>query len=131
MVSWKSADATMGDVTWDDYVAAQIDAIDTIRDLLGVESVHAIGYCVAGTTLAATLALLTARDEAAKVRSATFFTAQVDFARAGELKLFVDDDQLKLIERLSPDGFLDGSSEEHTSELQSLMRISYAVFCLK
>src|SRR3546814_14953565 len=72
----------------------------------------AIGYCVAGTTLAATLALLTARDEAAKVRSATFFTAQVDFARAGELKLFVDDDQLKLIARLSPDGFLDGRSEE-------------------
>src|SRR3546814_5261596 len=28
--------------------------------------------------------------------------------------------------------FLDkGRSEEHTSELQSLMRISYAVFCLK
>src|SRR3546814_6488247 len=26
---------------------------------------------------------------------------------------------------------LDGRSEEHTSELQSLMRISYAVFCLK
>src|SRR3546814_5469402 len=26
---------------------------------------------------------------------------------------------------------MDGRSEEHTSELQSLMRISYAVFCLK
>src|SRR3546814_4177517 len=26
---------------------------------------------------------------------------------------------------------IDGRSEEHTSELQSLMRISYAVFCLK
>src|SRR3546814_8889732 len=26
---------------------------------------------------------------------------------------------------------LGGRSEEHTSELQSLMRISYAVFCLK
>src|SRR3546814_10364697 len=26
---------------------------------------------------------------------------------------------------------LEGRSEEHTSELQSLMRISYAVFCLK
>src|SRR3546814_2929205 len=84
MVSWKSADATMGDVTWDDYVAAQIDAVDTIRDLLGVESVHAIGYCVAGTPLAETLALLPARDAAPTVRSATFFTAPVDFARAGE-----------------------------------------------
>src|SRR3546814_1567081 len=28
-------------------------------------------------------------------------------------------------------GRLDDRSEEHTSELQSLMRISYAVFCLK
>src|SRR3546814_13473307 len=27
--------------------------------------------------------------------------------------------------------FGEGRSEEHTSELQSLMRISYAVFCLK
>src|SRR3546814_3489865 len=26
---------------------------------------------------------------------------------------------------------VEGRSEEHTSELQSLMRISYAVFCLK
>src|SRR3546814_10827996 len=30
-----------------------------------------------------------------------------------------------------PPGPLTGRSEEHTSELQSLMRISYAVFCLK
>src|SRR3546814_2392252 len=29
------------------------------------------------------------------------------------------------------DEAVDGRSEEHTSELQSLMRISYAVFCLK
>src|SRR3546814_3731020 len=28
-------------------------------------------------------------------------------------------------------GSADARSEEHTSELQSLMRISYAVFCLK
>lgn len=108
MVSWKSADASSGEVIWDDYVAAQIDAIDTIRDGLGVEGVHAIGYCVAGTTLAATLAVLTAQGKADKVKSATFFTAQVDFGQAGDLTLFVDDEQLKMFEALSPDGFLDG-----------------------
>ncbi|WP_242118278.1 PHA/PHB synthase family protein [Sphingomonas lacusdianchii] len=109
VVSWKSADASMKDVTWDDYVVrGQIDAIDTVRAVLGVESVHAIGYCVAGTTLAATLALLTARGEAAKVATATFFTAQVDFADAGELSLFVDDDQLGLIRQVGKDGYLDG-----------------------
>ncbi len=109
VVSWKSADATMADVVWDDYVErGQIDAIDTIRDLLGVESVHTIGYCVAGTTLAATLAVLAARDEAAKVKSATFFTAQVDFSEAGDLNVFVDDEQLAAIQSLTTDGFLDG-----------------------
>ena len=52
MVSWKSADASMRDVVWDDYVRAQVDAIDHIRARLDVPAVHAIGYCVAGTTLA-------------------------------------------------------------------------------
>jgi polyhydroxyalkanoate synthase subunit PhaC len=109
VVSWKSADASMKDVVWDDYVErGQIDAIDSVRELLGVDAVHAIGYCVAGTTLAATLALLAARGEANKVASATFFTAQVDFAQAGDLNLFVDDEQMKLIQSLSGDGFLDG-----------------------
>jgi len=108
MVSWRSADASMKDVAWDDYVRAQLDAIDTVRDLLDVPAVHAIGYCVAGTTLAATLAVLAARGQADRVASATFFTAQVDFAAAGDLLHFVDDEQLKMVEKLSPDGFLDG-----------------------
>ena len=108
MVSWRSADASLAEVTWDDYVRAEIDAIDTIRERLGVPAVHAIGYCVAGTTLAATLAILARRGEAEKVRSATFLTAQVDFERAGDLKLFVDDTQLELIRQASKGGFLDG-----------------------
>ena len=109
IVSWKSADASMKDVIWDDYVVGgQIDAIDTVRDVLGVESVHTIGYCVAGTTLAATLALLVSRGEEAKVKSATFFTAQVDFTKAGELQVFVDEDHLKMIESMSAEGFMDG-----------------------
>lgn len=109
MVSWKSADASMKDVDWADYIVrGQVDAIDTVRGLFGVESVHAIGYCVAGTTLAATLAWLAARGEADKVASATFFTAQVDFRDAGDLSLFIDDEQLKLVEQLAAPGYLDG-----------------------
>jgi polyhydroxyalkanoate synthase subunit PhaC len=108
VVSWKSADTLMADIVWDDYIAAQIDAVDQVRTLLDVKSVHTIGYCVAGTTLAATLAILAAKGEAHKVQSATFFTAQVDFARAGELLNFIDDNQLKMIEGLASDGYLDG-----------------------
>ncbi|HET6538786.1 MAG TPA: class I poly(R)-hydroxyalkanoic acid synthase [Sphingopyxis sp.] len=108
MVSWKSADASMADILWDDYVRAQVDAIDVVRDLLKQPSVHCIGYCVAGTTLAATLAMLAAQGEDDRVRSVTFFTAQVDFEQAGDLKHFVDEGSLALLQQLSGQGFLDG-----------------------
>jgi polyhydroxyalkanoate synthase len=109
VVSWKSADETMRDTIWDDYIAAEIDAIDTIRAALDVPSVHAIGYCVAGTTLAAALAILAAKGEEEKVKSATFFTAQVDFTQAGELLNFIDEHQIKMMDALAaPKGYLDG-----------------------
>jgi polyhydroxyalkanoate synthase len=110
MVSWKSADESIADAGLDDYVLdGQADAIDTVRDLLGVEAVHAIGYCVAGTTLAATLAYLQAKGEADKVKSATFLTAQVDFTQAGDLKLFTGPETMALLDELTRDkGYLDG-----------------------
>ncbi len=110
MVSWKSADESIADAGLDDYVlGGQIDAIDTVCDALGVEATHVIGYCVAGTTLAATLAYLEAKGQADKVKSATFFTAQVDFAQAGDLKLFLGDETMGLLQQLTAEkGYLDG-----------------------
>ena len=65
VVSWRNPDESFADVTRDDYVKnGLLTAIDTVREALGVESVHAIGYCVAGTTLAATLAYLHAQGRA-------------------------------------------------------------------
>jgi polyhydroxyalkanoate synthase len=110
MVSWKSADESIADATLDDNVLrGQVDAIDTVREALGVESVHAIGYCVAGTTLAATLGYLHAKGEEKKVKSATFLTAQVDFSLAGDLKLFTGPETMALLEQLTAEkGYLDG-----------------------
>jgi polyhydroxyalkanoate synthase len=110
MVSWKSADESIADATLDDYVLkGQIDAINTVRELLGVEGVHTIGYCVAGTTLAASLAYLHSKRQQDKVKSATFFTAQVDFTEAGDLKLFSGDETMSLLDQLTQEkGYLDG-----------------------
>jgi polyhydroxyalkanoate synthase len=110
MVSWKSADESIADATLDDYVLeGQVDAIDTVRELLEVESVHTIGYCVAGTTLAATLAYLQAKKQQSKVKSATFLTAQVDFSEAGDLKLFTGPETMGLLDELTKEkGYLDG-----------------------
>ena len=110
VVSWKSADETLADVTMDHYVdEGMFTAIDEVRRICGVEAVHTIGYCVAGTTLAAALAVLAARGDADKVASATFFTAQVDMSECGDLGVFIDDTVLETIARLTADKpWLDG-----------------------
>ncbi|TIX51170.1 PHA/PHB synthase family protein [Alteraurantiacibacter aquimixticola] len=108
LVSWRSADESLAHIGWDDYVRAQIEAIDVVRERLKVGRVHALGYCVAGTTLAATLAILARRGESLKVASATFLTAQVDFEEAGQLKLFTDDAMMELVKRASRGGYMDG-----------------------
>jgi len=108
MVSWRSADESLAHVEWDDYIRAQMEVIDFARARLRVPSVHAVGYCVAGTTLAATLAILARRGEADKVASATFLTAQVDFEHAGDLKLFINDQKLDMVRQASEGGYLDG-----------------------
>jgi polyhydroxyalkanoate synthase len=109
VVSWKSADASMKDVVWDDYVErGQIDAIDTVRDLLGVEGGPRDRLLRGGHHAGRDAGGAAARGEADKVASATFFTAQVDFTQAGELNMFVDDEQMALIQNLGSDGFLDG-----------------------
>ena len=110
VVSWKNADASIADATTATYVnEGFLAAIDAVRAGLGVPAVHVIGYCVAGTTLAMTLAILAARGGGDTVKTATFFTAQVDFSECGDLGVFVDDDHLKLVKELSEaQGYLDG-----------------------
>ncbi len=110
VTSWKNADATTADVTIDNYVGeGMLTALDTVQAICGTPSSHVIGYCVAGTTLAAALAVLEARGEAARVESATFFTAQVDMSQCGELAVFIDDASIEAIARMTAEKpWLDG-----------------------
>jgi polyhydroxyalkanoate synthase len=112
VASWKNADASLADVTMDSYVGeGMLTAIDAVREICGTASVHTIGYCVAGTTLAAALAVLEARGQAGTVASATFFTAQVDMSECGELGVFIDDAVLDTIGKMTAEKpWLDGRS---------------------
>jgi polyhydroxyalkanoate synthase len=86
-----------------------LSAVAAACEISGSEDVAAIGYCVGGTMLAVTLAYMAHMGDE-RVSSATFFTTQVDFAHAGELKVFVDEPQIKSIEeQMKARGFLDGS----------------------
>ncbi|TPE62670.1 class I poly(R)-hydroxyalkanoic acid synthase [Sandaracinobacter neustonicus] len=110
VVSWAQGSEALRDVGLEDYaVEGELQAIDLVLKASGAPATHVIGYCVAGTVLAATLAYMTATGQAEKVRSATFFTAQVEFSEAGDLLNFVTPPMLETVNQLAAkDGFLDG-----------------------
>ncbi|WP_310496819.1 class I poly(R)-hydroxyalkanoic acid synthase [Sandarakinorhabdus sp.] len=110
VTSWKNADETLADATMDTYVGeGLLTALERVLEICGTKSTHTIGYCVAGTNLAAALAVLAARGEAEKIASATFFTAQVDMSECGELAIFIDEPGLEAVERITADKpVLDG-----------------------
>jgi polyhydroxyalkanoate synthase len=84
-------------------------ATDAVKRETSSEKINVIGYCVGGALLGTTLAYLAARGEE-PFASATFFAAQVDFTKAGDLLLFIDDTQLKaLSEMMAERGYLDGA----------------------
>jgi len=98
VVSWINPDASYADVGMDTYVEEGfIEAIAKVKEICKVKTVNAIGYCIAGTTLSLTLALLNKRKDRS-VKSATFFTTLTDFSDQGETGVFLDNDFVDGIE---------------------------------
>jgi polyhydroxyalkanoate synthase subunit PhaC len=110
VISWVNPDKELGKKTFDDYMKqGPLTAMDIIERVTGEMKVHTAGYCVGGTLLASTLAWL-AEKRRQRVTSATFFAAQVDFTHAGDLLVFVDEDQITALERdMHAAGVLEGS----------------------
>ncbi|MCC6002205.1 MAG: class I poly(R)-hydroxyalkanoic acid synthase [Pararhodobacter sp.] len=92
VVSWVNPDASYADVGMDTYIEEGfLEAIAKVKEICGVPSVNAIGYCIAGTTLSMTLALMDKRRDKS-LKSATFFTTLADFSDQGEVGVFLNDD---------------------------------------
>jgi polyhydroxyalkanoate synthase subunit PhaC len=110
VISWVNPDKSLGAKTFDDYMKeGPLAAMDAIEQATGELKVHTMGYCVGGTLLASTLAWL-AEKRRVRVTSATFLAAQVDFSHAGDLLVFVDEDQIAALEReMQASGVLEGS----------------------
>ncbi len=108
VVSWVNPDARYADVGIDTYIEEGfLTAIAQVKALCGVRKVNVAGYCIGGTTLALTLALLARRGDDS-VKSATFFTTLTDFADPGEVGVFLSDDFVDGIEaECNEVGYLD------------------------
>ncbi|WP_372884942.1 PHA/PHB synthase family protein [Shimia sp.] len=104
IVSWVNPDRSYAEVGMEDYIEdGFLTAISEVKKLTQQKQVNAVGYCIAGTTLHLTLALLKKRGDTS-VKSATFFTALTDFSDQGEFTPFLQDD------------FIDGIDKEVESE---------------
>ena len=125
VISWVNPDERLAEKSMDDYLLeGPIAALDAIGQATGEDRVNAIGYCLGGTLLAATLAWLKAGNAAVTpdtertgvdgrrpaIESATFFTTMVDFEAPGELGVFIDEEQLALVEEsMKEKGYFDGA----------------------
>ncbi|MCA3424865.1 MAG: class I poly(R)-hydroxyalkanoic acid synthase [Roseomonas sp.] len=109
VVSWVNPDAKLAEKGFEDYMLeGPYAALDAIEKATGEKAVNAIGYCLGGTLLSATLAHMAVKKDT-RIKSATFFTTMVDFTEAGELGVFIDEEQLKALEaKMQKRGYLEG-----------------------
>ena len=123
MISWRNPDQDDRDLGMEDYlVGAVMQALRQTAAIAQAPAVHAMGYCLGGTFLAIVAALMGADEFVAaqsasasvesplpELASVTLLAAQTDFSEAGELGIFIDDDQLKTLrEQIARTGYLSG-----------------------
>ena len=109
VISWVNPDEHLAGKTFTDYMLeGPLDALDAIEQATGERDANVIGYCLGGTLLASTLAYMAVkRDD--RIKSATYLVTMVDFAEAGELSVFIDEEQLSALEeRMNNKGYLEG-----------------------
>ena len=111
VISWVNPDEHQALKSFEHYMREGIfEALDVIEKVTGADGVNAVGYCVGGTLLSVALAYAAVTGEK-RLKSATFFATQVDFSHAGDLKVFVDEDQIADIERkMKARGYLEGKN---------------------
>jgi polyhydroxyalkanoate synthase len=109
-ISWVNPDERHAQKGFEHYMREGVfAALEAIEAATGEREVTAIGYCVGGTLLAVSLAYMAAMGDS-RIGSATFFTTQVDFTHAGDLKVFADEAQIAAIEAMmKARGYLEGS----------------------
>ena len=115
MVSWVNPDETMAEKGFEDYMSQGVfAALDAVEQATGERDANVIGYCLGGTLLACTLAWMQRRGDD-RIKTATFFVTMTDFAEAGELSVFIDEEQLASLEgKMQRAGVLEGAEMAQT-----------------
>jgi len=115
VISWVNPDAELAQKTFKDYMLeGPLAALDAIEQATGEKDANVIGYCLGGTLLSCTLSYMAAKKDT-RIKSATFFTTMTDFTEAGELGVFIDEEQLTALEeKMNERGYLEGAEMSTT-----------------
>ena len=119
VVSWVNPDESMAATSFEDYMfEGALAAKDAALAATGAQQAHMVGYCIGGTLLSATLAYLAVKGDDS-VATATYFVALTDFKNSGDIGVFIDEEQIKGIEKRMDEagGFLDASDMATTFNL--------------
>jgi polyhydroxyalkanoate synthase len=118
MVSWVNPDESLSAKNFDDYMVDGVfAALTAIEKATKMKEVNAIGYCIGGTLLAATLGYMKAKKDE-RIKTATFLVTLTDFTDAGELGVFIDEEQLSCLEdKMQRRGYLEGNDMATTFNL--------------
>ena len=119
VISWVNPGPQMANTGFEDYMKdGVLAAMDAIKQATGEADVNTVGYCLGGTLLSMTLAYLQAKGQEERVASATFLTTLLDFENAGELKLFLDGDQIEtLTKEMAEKGIFEAKALQQTFKL--------------
>ncbi|MEM9198379.1 MAG: class I poly(R)-hydroxyalkanoic acid synthase [Pseudomonadota bacterium] len=110
MISWVNPDQNQKDETWESYLFdGASTAIDKVLEETREKSLNLASYCIGGT-LCGTMLGYFAKVKDKRVKSATFFTALLDFEDGGELQVFVDNRTLKVVDSQMEKGYLPASA---------------------
>lgn len=126
IISWVNPDETLSHKTFADYMhQGPLEALEQTLKVTGASQANVVSYCIGGILMSCTLGYMAAHQDN-RIQSATFFATLVDFEDPGELTVFIDDDQLNLLEkRMREKGYLDS----HTmAESFSLLRANSLIW---
>ncbi|GAC1329228.1 MAG: class I poly(R)-hydroxyalkanoic acid synthase [Beijerinckiaceae bacterium] len=91
LISWRSANAEIAHLTWDDYLERGIfKAMDVVAEITGEPKLHTLGFCVGGTLLASAAAVLAGKGQD-RIASMTLLTTMLDFVDTGDIGLLIDE----------------------------------------
>lgn len=120
VISWVNPTAELAHKSFEDYLhQGPLTAMDLIEQQTGERELNVIGYCLGGTLTACLLAYEAAKGRD-RIKAATFFTTMLDFSEPGDLAVFIDEEQLAILDQhMQKKGYLES---RHMQQVFNLMR---------